>query len=327
VTERPAGRARTVFVGSGSFGVPALERLLAAGPAAPVELAGIVTVPPRPAGRAGELRATPIQHTAAAAGFHPVLTPSRLRAPEAVESVLALEPDLLVLADYGGIVPPALLGLPFGALNLHPSLLPRHRGAAPIPATILAGDRETGVTIIRMDEGIDSGPIIAVERVRLDGSETAPALEGRLAAVAAALLERTLAPWLRGELHPVPQPVAGVTVTTLLRREDGRLDAGAPVVDLERQVRALQPWPGTFIETEVGRVAVHAARIAQLEPGDEPGRLVRHGETFAVVASDGRLVVEGAQPAGGRAMSGAELVRGRPALVGARVTGGTSRPS
>jgi methionyl-tRNA formyltransferase len=256
-----------------------------------------------------------------ALGLRPVLTPARLREPAAVAEALALEPDLVVLADYGGIVPRPLLELPHGALNLHPSLLPRHRGAAPIPATILAGDRETGVTIIRMDEGIDTGPIVAVERTPLSGTETAPELEIRLAAVAAELLARTIGPWLRGELTTRPQPADGGTRTALLRREDGRLDPRDGAAALERRVRALQAWPGAFIETDLGRIAVHAASLAPRQPGDAVGQLVAHEDTFAVVGSDGRLVVDIAQAPGGRRMTGAELLRGRRGLIGASVRG------
>ena len=159
MSDRPAGqRARTVFLGSGAFAVPVLAALASSDA---VDLVGVVTAPPRPARRGLHLAASPVE----AAGFGPVLTPSRLRDPAAVAEVLALEPALIVLADYGQIVPPALLGLPLGALNLHPSLLPRHRGASPIPAAILEGDAETGVTLMRMDAGLDTGPIVAVERV------------------------------------------------------------------------------------------------------------------------------------------------------------------
>src|SRR6478736_4161256 len=152
-SERPSmDRVRTVFIGSGGFGLPAL-RALASDPH--VDLVGVVTAPPRPAGRRLEPARTPIAEAAESLGIQNVLTPARLRDPDAIADVMALEPALIVLADYGRIVPPALLGFRYGALNLHPSLLPRHRGATPVPATILAGDQTTGVSPIRMDEGID----------------------------------------------------------------------------------------------------------------------------------------------------------------------------
>ena len=160
-----------------------------------------------------------------------------------------------MLADYGRIVPAALLDLaPHGALNLHPSLLPRHRGATPIPAAIAAGDADTGVSLIRMDAGIDTGPLVAQRRVPLHGDEDAPGLEARLAAEAARLLVESLPGWLDGSLPAVPQPADGATLTRPFRREDGRLDPGRPALELDRQVRALRPWPGTFLD-RAGRAA------------------------------------------------------------------------
>ena len=307
------GRVPTVFLGSGRFGAESLSRL-AGNP--DIELVGAVTAPARPAGRGGRVTATPIEQAARSLGVTIVLSPPRLRAPEAVESVLALRPRLAVLADYGQLVPPALLDLPFGALNLHPSLLPRHRGASPIPATILAGDRETGVTLMRMDAGLDTGPIVAVQRVALTGRETGPELEDRLQVVAADLLERSAGPWIRGELIAVPQPGAGATLTRPLRREDGRLDPARPAANLERQVRAYQPWPGSWIELSTGRITVWRASAA----GDdgEPGTIVRDG----LATTAGRLVLEEVQPAGGKRMSWDAYLRGRPDVVGSWVATG-----
>ena len=311
MTARPPGgdRVRTVFLGSGAFAVPSL-RALATHDA--VELVAIVTAPPRPAGRGLHLERSPV-HDAADA---PVLTPPRLRLPDAVAAILDLEPALVVLADYGQIVPAALLDPPFGALNLHPSLLPRHRGASPIPAAIVAGDRETGVTLMRMDAGLDTGPIVAVERLPLAGSETAPELEARLADLAADLLARSLEPWLRGDLPATPQPAEGATLTRPLRREDGRLDPSLPATDLERRVRAYLPWPGTFLEADGERLVVGAASVAASRPDDVPGRLVRDGDLPAFTTTDGRLVLERVTPPGRKPMSGADYLRGRrPALA------------
>jgi len=242
------------------------------------------------------------------------LTPERLRAPEAVDAVLALEPVLLVLADYGQIVPAPLLDAPLGALNLHPSLLPRHRGASPIPATILAGDTETGVTLMRMDAGLDTGPIVAQSRHPLAGDETAPELEEALELEAATLLELGLGPWIRDELHSRPQPTEGATLTRPLRREDGRLDVNQPAELLARQVRAYQPWPGSFVETPIGRLVVWEAVSA---PGDDGprGRFTTDG----IQTGDGRLLLREVQPAGGKRMSWDAFVRGRPAMLHAEV--------
>ncbi len=308
----PSARpVRTVFIGSGRFGVPSLE---AVARHADLDLVGVVTAPSRAAGRRLAVTGTPVASAAARLGVDPILTPARLRAPEAIADVLALSPAIAVLADYGQIVPAALLDLPNGALNLHPSLLPRHRGASPIPATILAGDAETGVSLILMDAGLDTGPLLAIERIRLDGTEVAPELEARLAELAAGLLARSVAPWLAGDLEAVPQAADRATLTRPLRREDGRLDPALPAVELARQVRAYQPWPGSFLETEAGRVVVRSAE-ARAGSGGEPGRIDADGLRTA----DGTLGIREVQPAGGRPMSWDAFLRGRPTLAGSRV--------
>lgn len=304
-----------MFLGSGGFAVPILETLLED---PRVDLVGVLSAPDRPAGRGGEVRAVPV---AAFARAHELalLQPARLRSPEAVAEVLELEPGLGVLADYGQIVPAALLdAIPLGMLNLHPSLLPRHRGATPIPAAILAGDPETGVSLIRMDAGVDSGPIVAARQVPLSGTEATPDLEIRLADAAAELLKGSLGGWLAGELQPHPQPRHGVTLTRPLRRADGRLDQDRPAVELERQVRAYRGWPGSFIETGAGRIVVLAASLAPKVHG-QPGTLVADGGGLVLATASGGLRLEGVQPAGGRVMTGAELLRGRPGLAGATV--------
>jgi methionyl-tRNA formyltransferase len=288
--------------------------------ASSVTLVAVLTTPPRPAGRRADLAATPVGERAGLLGL-PVLTPARLRDPATVAEVSGLQAALGILADYGKLVPPAILDLPrHGILNLHPSLLPRHRGATPIPAAILGGDMETGVTLFRMDAGLDTGPILAAEAVALVGDQDAPGLEVRLATVAADLLRRSLGPWLEGTLSAVAQSREGASLTRPFRRDDGRLDPGRPAALLERQVRALRPWPGTFFEAPTGRVGVLRAGVAPGEPGDEPGRLVRDGGSgLALATAEGRLRLLELQPAGGRCMDGATFVRGRPGLIGSRV--------
>jgi methionyl-tRNA formyltransferase len=251
-----------------------------------------------------------------------------VRAPESVAQIAALQPDLGVLADYGQIIPRALLDLPrLGILNVHPSMLPRHRGATPIQAAIAAGDSRTGVTIIRMDEGVDTGPIVATVGWAMTGFERAPDLEDFAAQQAADLLRRRLDAWLDGDITPRPQPEDGASVTRTLRREDGRLDPSRPAVELARQVRAHVPWPGSFIETSTGRLGVLAARPLPSQPGDAPGTLVRRDDGLAMTTVDGRLDLDEVQPAGGRAMSGEAFVRGHAALIGSRVEAPAAAPA
>lgn len=308
-----AVRVPTIFLGSGGFALP-VAATLAAHPS--VELRAILTAPPRLAGRGRREQRSAVDRWAAEQGL-PRLTPERLRAPEAIAAVRGLAPDLLVLADYGQIVPRDLLDLPrYGALNLHPSLLPRHRGASPIPAAILAGDERTGVTLMCMDAGLDTGPIIAQRAVPLGPRETAPELEARLAAEAADLLRKSLVPWLAGEVAAHAQPTEGVTLTRPLSREDGRIDPRRSASELERQVRAYQPWPGSFFEAPDGRVVVWRSVAEEASPDDEPGRIVAPS---GLTTAQGVLRLLEVQPSGGRRMSGAELLRGRPGFVGSTV--------
>lgn len=291
-------RARTVFLGSGEFAV-APASALSDHPS--IEFVAVVTAPPRPAGRGRIERPTPIARWATERQL-PTLTPSRLRDAETISALADLAPDLLVLADYGKLVPQALLDLPrHGALNLHPSLLPRHRGASPVPAAILSGDRETGVTLMLMDAGLDSGPVVAQRVLALTGGEIAPELENELAAMGASLLSETLPDWLAGRIEPTPQPDGGVTLTRPLRREDGRLDPHKSAAELERQVRAYQPWPGSYLELSGERVLVWRARVADTVPEG----------ALALPTADGVLELLEVQPAGGRRMSGADFARGR----------------
>ena len=299
-------RARTVFLGSGSFAVPIVETL-AQHPS--VDLVAVVTAPTR-IGSRGRPTDPPVAEWAAARAI-PMLRPVRLRAPESVAELAALAPDLLVLADYGQIVPQDVLDLPtHGALNVHPSRLPRYRGAAPIPAAILAGDAETGVTLMLMDAGLDSGPIVAQSHRTLTGDEIAPQLEEELAREGAELLATNLAEWLAGDIWPRPQDEAGITLTRPLRRSDGLLEPSRTAAELERQVRAYQPWPGSFVETNAGRLIVWQSHVE--DESTAP---------LTLVTVEGSLVIDEAQLAGGRRMSAADLARGRPDIrIGAPQT-------
>jgi methionyl-tRNA formyltransferase len=312
-----ADGVRAVFFGSGSFAVPILRGALRA---PGIRLVAVVTVPPAPSGRHAASTATPVGDEATRLGL-PLLVPATLRDDAVATTLAALDARLGVAADYGLIVPQHVIDL-FGAgiLNTHPSLLPRWRGATPIAATIAAGDRETGVTIISMDAGIDSGPVVAADRWALGGDEDAPGLLATAAARGADLLARTAGPWARGELATHAQDEASATMTRPLRRADGWLDPREPAVGLERRVRAYRPWPGTFVETPTGRLIVHRVGLSDGHPADRPGVLVEHGDGVALATVAGRLVLDEVQPAGGKRMSGAEYRQGRGrALVGLEV--------
>jgi methionyl-tRNA formyltransferase len=317
---RLAAPARTVFFGSGAFAVPILATVVAH-PA--VEVVAVVAPPDKPAGRHGRPRPVPVATEARRLGL-PLLQPERVRAPETAAAIEVLAPDLGVLADFGRIVPPSILDIPgHGILNVHPSLLPRHRGATPVPATILAGDPIAGVTVMRMDAGLDTGPILERRSWPLLGTETAPELEARAATEGATMLRELLEPYLRGELMAIPQDGSSASLTRPLRRSDGLLEPGRPASDLERQVRAYLPWPGSYVETEAGRLAVLRAEVGARAAGDRPGELVVDDDGLALVAADGRLRLLEVHPAGGRPMSGEAFRRGHPSVVG-RLIGGAA---
>ena len=306
-------RFRTLFLGSGRFAVPVLERLAEA---EEVEVVAVVSAPDRPAARGQRPTASPVAELARARGW-PLIQPERLRAPEVVSRLAGLAPELLVLADYGQLVPQALLEVArHGALNVHPSLLPRHRGATPIQGAILAGDRQTGVTVFRMDAGLDTGPVVAQDRLPLEGSETAPELESRLAALGARLLVGILGRWLAGRIEPRPQPAEGATLTRPLRREDGRIAWSRPAALLERQVRAYQTWPGSWTESPVGRLVLWRVEALPAATGALPGTVTADGRGLAVACADGLLRLLEVRPAGRRRMSGEALRNGHPGLVG-----------
>jgi len=312
VTDAPA---RVIFLGSGGFAVPTLYRL---GHLAEVEIVGVVSTPAKPAGRKGMLTAVPVASTARQRGL-PLMQPARIRSEDAIEAIREVEPDLGILADYGQIVPQELLDIPRrGILNVHPSLLPRHRGATPIPSTILEGDVETGVTLIAMDAGLDTGPIVASERWRLDGTETASELEARAAGVGAGLVSKWLGPWLRGEVEATPQAEEGATLTRPLRREDGRIDVWLTAAELERQVRAYQPWPGSFLDTPAGRLVVWRAVPEGSSDPILPGT-IGPGPELRIATAENWLRLDEVQPGGGRRMPGDAWFRGRPALAGVQI--------
>ena len=304
---------RCVFLGTAEFSVPSLHALVHAGH----EVAAVVTQPGRP-GHRGAPAPRPVAAAAESAGI-PVLQPPRLREPAAVESVLALRPDVAVVAAYGQIIPMALLEpLRLGGVNVHPSLLPRWRGASPIAHAVLAGDRRTGVCIMRVEAGVDSGCVYARTEVELGPQATTVSLEAELALIGADLLVRTLADLEAGRARCQPQDEAAVTVAQRLTREHGRLQlAATTAVELDRRVRALVPWPGVTVDLAGRPVHVLAGGVEAATVEAAPGTLVGVGPTAAVVATAaGAYRLDAVQPAGGRPMQAAAYLRGRRSRVG-----------
>ncbi|MBO9368293.1 MAG: methionyl-tRNA formyltransferase [Chloroflexi bacterium] len=295
---------RIVFMGSPEFALPALRAL-----AEQYQVVGVVTQPDRPAGRGQRLTPPPVKVLAEQLGL-PVFQPQRLREPQAVEQLRRWNPDLIVVAAYGQILRPEVLNLPpWGCLNIHASLLPRWRGASPIQYAILHGDAESGVTIMKMDEGLDTGPILSQRALPLASDETDESLSQKLAALGATLLLETLPRYLRGEIVPRPQPQEGVTYAPLLKKEDGLLDFSRPARELERRVRAFHSWPGAWFLWEDQPLKVLRARVVEGEQG-APGARYRWQGWPAMGTAQGLLILEEVQPAGKRPMSGKAFLAG-----------------
>jgi methionyl-tRNA formyltransferase len=308
-----AAQTRVIFMGTPEFSVPTLAALVEGG----YDVAAAVTQPDRPAGRGRELMPSPVKRCAVAHGLQ-VLQPTTLRGPELAAKLAALRPNVIVVAAFGMILPPSVLTIPpRGCINVHASLLPRHRGASPITAAILAGDEVTGSTVMLMDEGMDTGPILTQATMTIRPDDTTGTLGERLARQGADLLAATLPMWLAGEIHPQPQPAEGVTVCRPLRKEQGQIDWARPAVEIERMVRAYQPWPGAFTFWRGQLLKVLRARV--VEGAAEPGVVIPWGEGAAVGAGRGLLALDEVQLAGRRAMGITEFLRGQRAILGARL--------
>jgi methionyl-tRNA formyltransferase len=268
---------RIAFMGTPEFAAYILEALLNQ----PYQLVAVYTQPPRAKGRGYALTQSPV-HTLAALHNIPVFTPTSLKTEEAQNQWASLELDVAIVAAYGLILPKAILEAPHkGCLNVHASLLPRWRGAAPIQRAILAGDRETGVTIMKMDVGLDTGDMLLTERVPLDDNTTTPSLLDGLAEAGARALLKALPPYLAGTLAPAPQPEQGVTYAEKLKKEEGLLDWTLPAVLLERKVRALNPWPGTWFTVGEDRIKVLEATALPTPSPHPPGTIIDDQLTIA----------------------------------------------
>jgi methionyl-tRNA formyltransferase len=290
-------------MGSPDFAVPSLKALAAIYP-----IVSVVTQPDREAGRGRTLVAPPVKTTALELGL-PVMQPEKLRDPEAMAQLQAWSPDLIVVAAFGQILRPAVLDMPrYGCVNVHGSLLPRWRGAAPIQAAILAGDQETGVTIMKMDSGVDTGSMLSQRAMPIKPDDTAGSLFERMSILGAELLMETLPGYLDGLIQPRHQPEEGMTYAPMLKKEDGLLDFTRSAEELVRRVRAFNPWPGTYFEWQGGLIKVHQAHA--VEGRSDPGEHLVLQKIPAVGTGDGILVLDIVQPAGKKAMEGKAFLAG-----------------
>ena len=300
---------KIAFLGTSAFAVPALAALVEAGH----DVACVYTRAPKPAGRGQQERKTPVHELADKLGL-PVRTPRTLKSDEAAEAFKALDLDAAVVVSYGHILPKSFLDAPvLGCINIHGSLLPRWRGAAPIHRAILAGDAETGVTIMRMDEGLDTGPMLLAEGTPISAADTAESVHDRLADLGGRLIVSTLDGLLRRSIEPVDQPVEGVTYAHKLGKEEGVLDWRRPAAELERKVRAFHPWPGTWFEAPkaggVERIKVLAAALTLA--GGTPGSVTIARDGFPVVTCGvGGLKLLKLQRPGKSAQSADAFLRG-----------------
>jgi methionyl-tRNA formyltransferase len=319
-----AAPVRVVFLGTAPLARASLAALLEA--PAVVQVLAAVTQPDKPVGRELRVQPSPVKALALERGL-PVLQPARARDAAFLEELRALGPELVVVAAYGQILPPAVLDLPrHGCLNVHASLLPRWRGAAPIQWAILAGDAETGVTIMRMDAGLDTGAMLATERTPVRPDDTGRTLHDHLAALGAALLVRTIPGWVAGTVPAVPQPAAGATYARKITKADGALDWRRPAADLERQIRAFDPWPGSWTRlagTDLGGLTKFwRAEVVAAASGGAPGTVLAAGPAGLVVrcGEDALRLLE-LQREGGRRLPAHAFLAGNPVPAGARFAG------
>jgi methionyl-tRNA formyltransferase len=309
---------KVVFAGTPEFALPSLEAL-ANHPQ--MEVAAVYTQPDRPAGRGKKLTPSPVKRLAVSLGV-PVLQPDTLKTAEAVETLQNLGPALMVVTAYGLILPSAILAVPrLGCVNVHASLLPRWRGAAPIQRAIEAGDTVTGVTLMQMESGLDSGPMLASETVTIEPLDTAASLHDRLAAAGGRLLAENLDALLNGELEPEPQAVEGVTYATKLSREESVVDWHLDAESISRRIRAFNPWP--MAETRLGEVRLRlllAEPVANCLVGEMPGEVLSaNADGIVISCGDGAVRVTQLQKPGSRPMAVRDFLNGNPIAEGQRL--------
>ena len=304
-------KARIIFAGSPEFAVPTLNALLNSGH----EVVAVLTQPDRPSGRGRTLRPGPVKVVAAAAGL-PVLQPVSLKDPAVQERLRDLAPDLMVVVAYGMLLPESVLAIPpAGCINVHASLLPRWRGASPIQSAILAGDTETGVSIMQMDAGLDTGPVYCAEKLTIGAHETAGELHERLAILGARLLARTLDPILGRKLVPVAQPAEGVTYAGRINKSDGQIDWAKSAVEIDRSIRAYNPWPVAQTSLAGEQLRCWSSRVADAGPNggaqiSAPGAVLEVNDAgIAVQTGRGVLVLTEVQAPGRKRIAAFDFAR------------------
>ena len=318
---------RIIYMGTPHFAVPALEALIAnraPGILLPdgYEIVTVITRPDKPVGRGKEIVFSPVKQAALAHEI-PVWQPGSLKRPETMAALAAYSADLYIVAAFGQILPQAVLDLPrYGTLNIHASLLPRYRGVSPITEAILQGDVETGVTIMLIDAGVDTGPILLQQSIPISRHDTTGSLTERLANVGAEALLEALPLWISGELIPQPQDERQASYTRMLRKEDGEIDWHRPADLLARQVRAYTPWPTAYTtwRSKLLKIVSAHALLSEAQKDAPVGTAMLRKEdgepSLQVVTGEGMLVINRLQLEGKKAMSAGEFLRGYPQIVG-----------
>jgi len=311
---------RFVFMGSPEFAVLPLEHLLVN----QYQVVAVYTQPDRPAGRGSALVSPPVKRVALAWGL-PVVQPASLKEAGVVEQLTRFTPDIIVVAAFGQILPQSVLAMPrLGCINIHPSLLPRFRGASPVASAILAGDEFTGVSIMLMDEGLDTGPVLARAQIPISAPDTTGSLTTKLSLIGAQLLGEVLVHWTRGELTPQPQDEAQASYCGPITKEDGEIDWRLPAIDIWRRVRAYHPWPGCYTKWRGRQLKIIEAVPLPEERTFKVGQVVALTSVlegskagFGVCTGDGVLGVLRVQLEGKQVLSAAEFLRGQREFIGA----------
>ena len=300
---------RIVFVGAGAIGVPTLQTLLKS----EHEVVGIVTQTDKPVGRAQSMEPTPIKKALQGTALR-ILQPARIKDQQAVEEIRALKPDVIVVMAYGQILPLDVLEIPeIACLNLHASLLPRWRGAAPIQAAIAAGDQGTGITIMYMNEGLDTGDMLLQRKIDIRSDDRGGSLHDRLAQIAPEALLESLGMLAKGSAPRIPQDNNVATYAPKLKREDGKIDWSQPAETIERKIRAFNPWPGAFTNFGAGNLKIFSTSVVDLS--GTPGAILRSDKQLVIAAGQGALCLDEVQLEAKRRMNAAEFLRGHPSIV------------